>query len=65
MKDEHGTSFDCFGGTCAAYVIGDARAGRGRRTCSGACSPGTTQFTRFDPASELSRLNADRRDASR
>ena len=22
MKDEFGTSFDCFGGTCAAYVIG-------------------------------------------
>ena len=60
MKDEHGTSFDCFGGTCGAYVIGehaqDAVAHAQRRLLVW-----HHQFTRFDPASELSRLNADPR----
>ena len=62
MKDEQGTSFECFGGTCAAYVIGahaqDAVAHVQRRLLAW-----HDQFTRFDSASELSRLNADPRDA--
>jgi thiamine biosynthesis lipoprotein len=62
MNGEHGTSFDCFGGTCAAYVIGehaqDAVTHAQRRLLAW-----HDQFTRFDPASELSRLNADERDA--
>ncbi|HEX5617786.1 MAG TPA: FAD:protein FMN transferase [Solirubrobacteraceae bacterium] len=62
MKDEHGESFDCFGGTCAAYVIGehaDAAVAHAKRRLLG----WHDHFTRFDPMSELSRLNADRRDA--
>jgi FAD:protein FMN transferase len=58
MTDEHGESFDCFGGTCAAYVIGEhadqAVAHAKRRLLAW-----HDQFTRFDPDSELSRLNAD------
>jgi thiamine biosynthesis lipoprotein len=62
MIGEHGESFDCFGGTCATYVIGvhaeDAVAHAKRRLLAW-----HDQFTRFDPASELSRLNADPHDA--
>jgi FAD:protein FMN transferase len=62
MTGEHGESFACFGGTCAAYVIGehaDQAVEHAKRRLLG----WHDQFTRFDPASELSRLNADRRAA--
>jgi thiamine biosynthesis lipoprotein len=62
MTNEHSATFACFGGTCAAYVIGDGAAEAvahvRRRLLAW-----HDQFTRFDPASELSRLNADRRAA--
>jgi thiamine biosynthesis lipoprotein len=60
--NEHSESFACFGGTCAAFVIGpdaaEAVAHAKRQMLAW-----HDQFTRFDPASELSRLNADPRDA--
>jgi FAD:protein FMN transferase len=62
MNDEHGESFDCFGGTCAAYVIGDyadAAVAHAKQRLLG----WHDQFSRFDPGSELSRLNADPRAA--
>ena len=62
MTGEHGESFACFGGTCAAHVIGehaDQAVDHAKRRLLG----WHDQFTRFDPASELSRLNADRREA--
>jgi thiamine biosynthesis lipoprotein len=62
MKDEHGESFDCFGGTCAVYVIGE-HADRAVAHAKHRLLAWHDQFTRFDPASELSRLNADPRPA--
>jgi thiamine biosynthesis lipoprotein len=62
MRDERGESFSCFGAMCAAHVIGAHAAeavAHARRRLLG----WHDQFTRFDPASELSRLNADRRAA--
>lgn len=53
-------SFECFGGTCAVLVGG---AG-GREVAQAARElllAWHDRFTRFDPRSELSRLNADRR----
>jgi thiamine biosynthesis lipoprotein len=61
VRDE----FPCFGATCAAAVMGDA----GGRTAADAVAMAKSvllgwhdRFTRFDPDSELSRLNADPRD---
>jgi len=55
-------AFRCFGSRCAVFVIGDGA----RRTAAEAVEHATRRllgwherFTRFDPASELSRLNAD------
>jgi thiamine biosynthesis lipoprotein len=60
---EAAESFRCFGSTCAALVLGDARrtageavAGARRRLLAW-----HDRFTRFAPTSELSRLNADPR----
>jgi thiamine biosynthesis lipoprotein len=57
-------SFPCFGGTCGAFVIGDGRLGQPedavahvRRRLTGWHS----RFSRFEPDSELSALNADPR----
>jgi thiamine biosynthesis lipoprotein len=56
--------FPCFGGTCSVIVAGDGELG----TAEQAAGRGRTQllewherFSRFIPASELSRLNADPR----
>jgi FAD:protein FMN transferase len=62
MSGEWGESFACFGATCAVFVTGDdaaAAVARARRRLL----EWDRRFTRFDPASELSRLNADRRHA--
>ena len=56
--------FECFGSSCAAFVIGDTPG----RSAADAVALARTflldwhdRFTRFDPDSELSRLNADER----
>ena len=66
MSAEASISFDCFGSSCAVHVIGDGDAGG----AGDAVEWAKTQlldwhaaFTRFDPLSELSRLNADPRHA--
>jgi FAD:protein FMN transferase len=57
--------FPCFGSTCAASVMGDAE-GRGARPAVNFARSFLLdwheRFTRFDPESELSRLNADPRE---
>jgi thiamine biosynthesis lipoprotein len=62
MRDETGATFACFGGKCAVFVAGDeaatAVAAARRRLLDW-----HARFTRFDPASELSRFNADTRAA--
>jgi len=59
---ETSVSFPCFGSTCAAYVTGEAP----RRSSEEAAAAikdrllsWHTRFTRFEPTSELSELNAD------
>ena len=62
MTGEWGESFACFGATCAVFVTGDdaqAAVGRARRRLL----DWHARLTRFDPSSELSRLNSDRRHA--
>jgi thiamine biosynthesis lipoprotein len=62
MSDEWGETFACFGATCGAFVTGDdaaAAVAHARRRLL----RWHARFTRFDPASELSRLNADPRGA--
>jgi thiamine biosynthesis lipoprotein len=62
MRDETGATFACFGGKCAVFVAGDeaatAVAAARRRLLDW-----HERFTRFDAASELSRFNADQREA--
>ena len=61
---EAAETFACFGSTCGVHVTG-AGAGTEPReavlTVRGLMGAWHTRFTRFDPASELSRLNADPR----
>ena len=66
MNTEAGATFDCFGSTCSVFVIGGGEAG----TAQEAVDRSRAQllewhdtFTRFDPLSELSRLNSDPRHA--
>jgi thiamine biosynthesis lipoprotein len=62
MSAEWGETFSCFGATCGVFVSGDDAApavAHARRRLLG----WHARFTRFDPASELSRLNADPRAA--
>ncbi len=57
-------SFACFGSTCAVFVIGDGEPGDAReavRLARERLLDWHRRFSRFDPTSELSRLNADRR----
>jgi thiamine biosynthesis lipoprotein len=64
--DEHGETFDCFGASCAAFVIGDGARGSAPEAVAYAkrrLLRWHDQFTCFDPSSELSRLNADPRPA--
>jgi len=59
-------AFDCFGSTCAVHVRGDGPLGTAREAAELArlrLLAGHRRFTRFEPGSELSRLNADVRDA--
>jgi thiamine biosynthesis lipoprotein len=56
--------FGCFGGQCAVLVSGQvagASAREGARWAKGKLQRWDRDFSRFDPASELSRLNADPR----
>jgi FAD:protein FMN transferase len=61
VRDE----FPCFGATCAAAVMGDV-SGRSAADAVGLARSFLLgwheRFTRFDPGSELSRLNADPRE---
>ncbi len=64
MLTETRSQFRCFGSTCEAFVIGDAPGRSAREAVALARSfllEWHDRFTRFDPGSELSRLNADRR----
>jgi thiamine biosynthesis lipoprotein len=56
---EHRATFPCFGGTCAV-LAGDRDAVSAARA---ALLDAHHRFTRFDPRSELSRINADPRPA--
>lgn len=56
--------FDCFGSRCAVLVIGSGPAGsaeQGARLVRRRMLRWHERFSRFDPGSELSRLNADPR----
>jgi len=59
-------SFDCFGSTCVVHVRGDGPLGAPPAAAEAARErllAGHRRFTRFELGSELSRLNADVRDA--
>lgn len=59
-------TFACFGATCAAHVRGEGPLGTPRAAVAVAQErllASHRRFTRFEPGSELSRLNADVRDA--
>jgi thiamine biosynthesis lipoprotein len=61
---ETGETFACFGSTCSVFVIGAGEPGDAReavRLARERLLDWHRRFSRFDPASELSRLNADRR----
>ena len=56
--------FDCFGGSCAVLLSGGGPAGDGHRATGRVrrrMLDWHRQFSRFDPDSELSRLNRDHR----
>ena len=60
------TTFDCFGSTCGAHVSGHGPLGSPQEAAAATQErllDGHRRFTRFEPGSELSRLNADVRDA--
>jgi thiamine biosynthesis lipoprotein len=66
MTPEAGATFDCFGSHCSVFVIGDGDAGSAAAAVEWARAKlleWHDMFTRFDPLSELSLLNADRRHA--
>jgi thiamine biosynthesis lipoprotein len=57
-------TFACFGSTCAVLVMGDGPAGPPHEAAAAARARllgWHADFTRFEPGSELSRLNADAR----
>ena len=59
------SSFACFGSTCAVFVIGAGRCGTPDEAVARAerqLLSWHDRFTRFEPSSELSRLNADPRE---
>jgi thiamine biosynthesis lipoprotein len=68
LGDEVTAEFDCFGSTCRVLVRGgaaEAEAAAAERAVAGARDAllsAHARFTRFDPGSELSRLNADPRE---
>lgn len=65
-RAEASRTFPCFGAMCAAHVRGEGALGS-PDAAVGAVEArllaGHRRFSRFEPASELSRLNADARDA--
>jgi thiamine biosynthesis lipoprotein len=57
-------TFACFGSTCTVFVMGDGRAGTAEEAVASArrrLLSWHDRFTRFEPSSELSRLNSDPR----
>ncbi len=59
------SSFACFGSTCAVFVIGGGRCGTPDEAVARAerqLLSWHERFTRFEPTSELSRLNTDPRE---
>jgi thiamine biosynthesis lipoprotein len=61
---EAGISFPCFGSTCSVFVTGHGTLGSPERAVAEAkrlLLSWHERFTRFDPGSELSRLNDDPR----
>jgi thiamine biosynthesis lipoprotein len=61
---EQSETFPCFGTTCGAWVIGDSALGDARAAVTAIRRRLLTwhrQFSRFEPDSELSRLNRDPR----
>jgi FAD:protein FMN transferase len=61
---EASTTFSCFGSTCSVFVTGDGPHGSATEaveTARASLISWHELFTRFDPRSELSRLNADPR----
>jgi thiamine biosynthesis lipoprotein len=66
MSAEASTTFECFGSLCSVFVIGAGDAGSAAEAvdwAQGQLLEWHESFTRFDPLSELSRLNADPRHA--
>jgi FAD:protein FMN transferase len=66
MSAEASTTFECFGSLCSVFVIGGGDAGSAAEAvdwAQGQLLEWHESFTRFDPLSELSRLNADQRHA--
>lgn len=62
MSGEASLTFDCFGSTCSVHVIGDGLAGTPEQAVAwarGRLLAWHHQFSRFEPDSELSRLNAN------
>ena len=60
MSVEATTSFPCFGSRCSVYVTG-GRAEEAVELIEASLRSCHDRFSRFDPASELSRFNADPR----
>jgi thiamine biosynthesis lipoprotein len=66
MSAEASDTFPCFGSMCSIFVIGDGAAGTAEQAVVWARSQldhWHREFTRFEPDSELSRMNDDRRHA--
>jgi FAD:protein FMN transferase len=57
--------FPCFGGTVAAWLAGEGDVDRALDEVRGLLEEWHRRFTRFEPTSELSRLNADPSDRVR
>jgi FAD:protein FMN transferase len=63
---EASASFPCFGSTCSVFVIGDGAAGSAEDAVAASraqLEQWHRDFTRFEPGSELSLLNANRHHA--
>jgi thiamine biosynthesis lipoprotein len=61
---EAGEVFECFGSSCSVFVSGDGSAGGAKQAVAAVkrrMGEWQAQFSRFEPASELARLNADPR----
>ncbi|HEV3072363.1 MAG TPA: FAD:protein FMN transferase [Solirubrobacteraceae bacterium] len=66
VQTEASSTFACFGAACAALVSGDGGLGSPTAAVAKARArllAGHRRFSRFEPTSELSRLNADPRKA--